>query len=603
MRIGRALVAAALCLSLQVRSVAAQTGDNILLVTNSLSQASDEVAEYYARKRSVPNDQVLRLPLPTADEIDRSVFESRIQAPIAEWLMSRGAQDRILYIVVTKDVPLRIAGTAGQNGTVSSVDSELTLLYRRMLGIPVPPQGLVKNPYFLPDLPHATAVHFTHRTFDIYLVGRLDGYTVADTKAMIDRAAAPTREGIVVLDGKLELGISVGNRWLQNAAAGLRQLPGWSDRVVLDIGQTTLADQENVLGFYTWGSNAVAATKRRFGHQFVPGAIAAEFVSTDARTFKEPPADWVINDTKRPFAGSHQSLVGDFIRDGITGTAGHVAEPYLNSTIRPDALFPSYANGFNLIESFYMAMPSLSWQTVVIGDPLCAPFATRRPSLTGDLNPPLYRDTELPEMFATRRLTLLAATGARPEVAEWMAKAEVRAAKKDPAGVRLAFEQATTLDAEYVPANLSLAIIYERAAEWDRAIERYQRVIARAPNQATALNNLAYLLAVRKNNLQDAFPLASRAYAVSVQDPTIGDTLAWVYHLMGNDKAAEPLITVAARRLPQVGEVQLHAAIVLAATGNLTAAASYLENALKLDSTLADRADIKELQLKIKPAK
>ena len=27
-----------------------------------------------------------------------------------------------------------------------------------------------------------------------------------------------------------------------------------------------------------------------------------------------------------------------------------------------------------LAESFYLAMPYVSWQTVVIGDPLCAPF-------------------------------------------------------------------------------------------------------------------------------------------------------------------------------------------------------------------------------------
>jgi len=50
------------------------------------------------------------------------------------------AQDRILYIVLTKGIPLRVNGTSGQDGTIASVDSELTLLYRKLVqgqGIPL----------------------------------------------------------------------------------------------------------------------------------------------------------------------------------------------------------------------------------------------------------------------------------------------------------------------------------------------------------------------------------------------------------------------------------------------------------------------------------
>ena len=114
----------------------------------------------------------------------------------------------------------------------------------------------------------------------------------------------------------------------------------------------------------------------------------------------------MVNDTKNPFGGSHQSLIGDLIRDGVTGVAGHVAEPYLNATIRPDILFPAYARGFNLIESFYLAMPSLSWQTVVVGDVLCSPFGASQPQTT-DLNPPIDPDTELPAFFSARRVAAL----------------------------------------------------------------------------------------------------------------------------------------------------------------------------------------------------
>ena len=39
-------------------------------------------------------------------------------------------------------------------------------------------------------------------------------------------------------------------------------------------------------------------------------------------------------------------------------------------TPRPDLLLPAYYSGRNLAESFYLSIPALSWQNVVIGDPL-----------------------------------------------------------------------------------------------------------------------------------------------------------------------------------------------------------------------------------------
>ena len=115
----------------------AQSGANVLLVVNEQSADSGRIAEHYARVRGVPADQILRVDVAVADEIERSVFDARIQAPISRWLQQHAAQDRILYIVLTKGIPLRIKGTPGRDGTGASVDSELTLLYRRMTGADV----------------------------------------------------------------------------------------------------------------------------------------------------------------------------------------------------------------------------------------------------------------------------------------------------------------------------------------------------------------------------------------------------------------------------------------------------------------------------------
>ena len=101
------------------------TGRNVLVVVNGANADSVRIGEYYAKKRAVPDDQILRLtdlpPDPT-DGIDRPVFERAISAPVAAWLARNQAQDRILFIVLTKGIPLRINGGSVPS-SAASVDS------------------------------------------------------------------------------------------------------------------------------------------------------------------------------------------------------------------------------------------------------------------------------------------------------------------------------------------------------------------------------------------------------------------------------------------------------------------------------------------------
>src|SRR3954449_3593814 len=178
----------------------AQTGANVLVVYNDAAPGSVRIAERYAERRQVPAEQRLRITTAARDEITRPEYERQIQAPIVAWLNTHQAHDRILYIVLAKGVPLRIAGTLGRSGTVASVDSELTVLYRRMTGVFTPPAGSVENPYFAAKGVADGAPRFSHATADIYLVTRLDGFTVEDALGLIDRAMAPVKDGRILLD-------------------------------------------------------------------------------------------------------------------------------------------------------------------------------------------------------------------------------------------------------------------------------------------------------------------------------------------------------------------------------------------------------------------
>jgi uncharacterized protein (TIGR03790 family) len=592
-----ALAVAALVVAALPGRVFAQTADNVLVVINDASPASVQVGEYYAHKRAIAQDHVVRLKTVTTETIPRAQYASTIEQPISAWLQQHLLEDKILYIVLTKGMPLRVDGTTGTEGTTASVDSELTVLYRKMVGAPpVSLTGRIQNPYFLDQRPLADAKPFTRFNSDIYLVTRLDGYTVDDVLKLVDRGAAPSSDGKIVLDERAQIVDSGGDRWLQEASDRLRQ-SGAGDRVVLEMTRAVAQQDGPIIGYYSWGSNDSANHLRHFGLQFVPGAIGALFVSTDGRTFVEPPADWAPGGPPKGNLGT-QSLTGDLIRDGITGVAGHVSEPFLDATIRPQILFPAYLAGFNLVESFYLAMPFLSWETIVVGDPLCTPFP--RQTLSPDqLYKPVDAETGLPGLFSERVIEVLRTEGTNPEAVKLSLRAQVSINNGNEAEANALYERAFALEPRLTLVGLRLAGIRDAQGDHAGAIAIYRKALAAQPNTIVLMNNLAYDLAEYQHDTEDALPLAQRAYG-SIRDPNIGDTLGWIHHLRGDDRMALPLAEEAVAAMPKSAEVQMHAAFVHFGVGDLVKAKAEIETAVTLDPKLADRDDVKALRAKLK---
>jgi uncharacterized protein (TIGR03790 family) len=591
-------------LALSASTVRAQSADNVLVVANDASPDSLEIARRYVEVRHVPAEQMLHLTVSVGDQISRLEFERDIEGPIARWLGTHSAQDRILYIVLTHGIPLRIAGTSGPSGTGSSVDSELTLLYRRLTGKAVSPSGPVANPYYLADAPVETARPFSHSVRDIYLVTRLDGFTVADALALIDRGVAPMTTGIILLDGS-PAPRDVRNQWLAAASDRLEKR-GVAQRVVHDTTASALQNQTGVLGYYSWGSNDPALAVRRPNLTFVPGALASMFLSTDARTFVEPPVAWKPGVLQSNFAGSSQSLIGDIVRSGATGVSGQVAEATLGGAVRPDILFPAYLAGFNLAESFYLAMPFISWQTVIIGDPLCAPFRPATLTVT-DSNPPLDADTELPKYFSTRRMASIPGLAVSPSL-KLLLRAESRSARGDSAGAVEALNQVMTSDDATRGSKVSrmaaeawrqLAAAHQDEGRYAEANDFYRRLLAGNPNDIFALNNLAYNLATHLDQPHEALPLAIRAAALAPGHPFIMHTLGWIHHLLGNNEEALRLLEPVVRARSGDADMRFHVAIVYAALGRFDDASNALKIALTLSPALRERPEFRDLQLKI----
>ncbi|HVX67839.1 MAG TPA: TIGR03790 family protein, partial [Bryobacteraceae bacterium] len=168
---------------------------NVLVVVNRSSAASRAIADYYINRRHVPAVNVCPITAPETETVSRAVYESTVSAPVAACLKSRRLTEKILYIVTTLGVPLRIAGSSGLNGDQAAVDSELTLLYADLHGKPHETRGALINPLFgRRDEP------FTRPRFPIYLVCRLAAYSVEETKSIIDRSLAAANRGRVVID-------------------------------------------------------------------------------------------------------------------------------------------------------------------------------------------------------------------------------------------------------------------------------------------------------------------------------------------------------------------------------------------------------------------
>src|SRR5208283_2817766 len=214
-----------------VPTLDAQSADAVLLVVNREVRDSRAVADYYAKRRAVPASHVCLLDTTPQETIDWHTYTTQIETPVGECLKRERLVERVLYIVTTMGVPLRIDGIGGsiEKSEQSSVDSELTLLYAKLHGNRFDRAGVVPNPFFgKRDRP------FQHSQFPIYLVTRLAANDWTDVKAMIDRSLSARNRGMFVIDTSSPAN-GDGNNWLREAA------------LLLPPGRVVLDDTPNVL--------------------------------------------------------------------------------------------------------------------------------------------------------------------------------------------------------------------------------------------------------------------------------------------------------------------------------------------------------------------
>ncbi|MEK7952717.1 TIGR03790 family protein [Luteolibacter soli] len=350
---------------------------SVAVLFNSTSEDSKALAEFYAKVRGIPADHLVGLELPDAEEISRKDFDDKLRNRLIReydrrewWVRGRDAQgnlsptqSKIRILVCMRGVPSRIAGTGPAlppppgkqpftDTTQAAVDSELALLGNE--GVPV--EGMVNNPYFKQEKTAAEA------RLPMTLVGRIDGPTKEICGQMIKDAIETEQTGLwgmsVVDLSQKYLESPEGDPAMEKVAKAHRDagIPVIIDRFPDTLPTNyPLHDTALYFGWYDWNVNG-PFTNPNF--KFKKGAVAVHLHSFSATQLRDATKNWCA----------------PLLAKGAAATLGNVYEPYLPLTHNFDIFNARLMAGYTLVEAAYMAVPVLSWQNVVIGDPLYRPF-------------------------------------------------------------------------------------------------------------------------------------------------------------------------------------------------------------------------------------
>ncbi len=354
---------------------------DMILVVNRNDPDSLAIGQYYASQRGIPESNIVQLSTPTAETITVAQYVETIANPLLDALLEnewvKGVKDsskdrygrdrlsvsihKIPFVVLIRGVPLRIANDPAlieempenvptqfrvNNG---SVDGEIAMLL-------APPSismtALVPNPYFGKSSVSSTDANRVLR------VSRLDGPTKMDVIQLIDRTLEAEKTGLM---GRAYIDTggphADGDTWIR-AAGEIAEAAHFD----IDYETTKRAmdhrDRLDAPAIYMgWYRPHAYAQWRAPRWPVPPGAIGFHLHSFSATSVR-----------------STKTWLGAFVSQGYCATVGNVYEPYLNFTHRPQILLAHLMSGGNFGDAVMLSMPSLSWQSVAIGDPLYRPF-------------------------------------------------------------------------------------------------------------------------------------------------------------------------------------------------------------------------------------
>lgn len=129
----------------------------------------------------------------------------------------------------------------------------------------------------------------------------------------------------------------------------------------------------------------------------------------------------------------------------------------------------------------------------------------------------------------------------------------------------------------------TLGDVKQELHKWDETVDAYERALRLDSENTTAMNNYAYYLSVREENLQKALEMATQATESDPQNSSFLDTLGWIYFKMENYEQAQNYIQQSIDTGDASAEVYEHMGDVLEAQGEDEEAREWWKKALEED--------------------
>jgi uncharacterized protein (TIGR03790 family) len=340
----------------------------LLILVNKDTPISSQVGRMYQKARNIPAANVLSLSLGTARQITPDQYWSKAAPPIKKYLE---ANPEIRCIVTTSGVPYTIDAIDGKDQG-AAFDNELAAVLRESPG----DQKLRQpNPLYLYGA--NTYGVIDPRKLQMVYVARLDGPDLKTITRMVEDALAVENtgfEGPVFGDAQGIDGITGPGIGDATVRAAMDRLSGAGFPSKLDMKQESwkkpsgsVGDQAAGAAFYV-GWYDLLNFQDVFGAQgLARGAIAWHIASQEAQDiWDQKGGGWAVN----------------LMRRGAAVTLGPVREPYVEAFPHGDVFVEALLGGNTIAESYWLALPNVSWAMVVLGDPLYRPFGLKpKPSL------------------------------------------------------------------------------------------------------------------------------------------------------------------------------------------------------------------------------
>ena len=309
------------------------TAQQIAIVINTQDADSRMIANYYQKKRGIPQENLIKVSMPAGNN---SISEKKFNEIYRQ--IKKQTPDAVQYYALAWSKPFKVACMSMTSAVAFGFDRAFCAKGCK----PTRRSGYYNSDTELPN-----------DDLNIRPAMMLAGSSLSQVQAMIDRGVAS------------DLTNPEASAYLMSTTDKARNRRSWrypviknilSERINVELIKGDVLIDKNDVMFYFTGLTRVAEIK---SNQFLPGAIADHLTSSGGNLF-----------------GTRQMSLLRWLDAGATASYGTVVEPcaFTQKFPNPGIVIELYLDGESLIEAYWK---SVAWpgQGVFVGELMASPYA------------------------------------------------------------------------------------------------------------------------------------------------------------------------------------------------------------------------------------